>query len=220
MQTEHYAPEAQIPLSRLLAESRTPSTPLAQSNGHIFSWGDFRLDVASLSSQILEIGCGRWLLFTEDTYRFAVGLFAIWHADSIAVLPPNLGQQTLKELNHELQGVVTDCKLELDNVPLLYPKAAVTHALHHDWEVLSRHQTKLEIFTSELQVLEKRLKKQSLTSNPRSRNKKKYGVKNLLNQLYIQQFPTSTFTVCCSRFCGLYLQAEYFSMKHFFHLKS
>ena len=159
MQTEHYAPEAQIPLSRLLAESRTPSTPLAQSNGHFFSWGDFRLDVASLSSQILKIGCGRWLLFTEDTYRFAVGLFAIWHADSIAVLPPNLGQQTLKELNHELQGVVTDCKLELDNVPLLYPKAAVTHALHHDWEVLSRHQTKLEIFTSGTTGARKALKK-------------------------------------------------------------
>ncbi len=98
MQTEHFAPEAQIPLSRLLAESRAPSTPLAQSSGHIISWGDFRLDVASLSSQIMEIGCGRWLLFTEDTYRFAVGLFAIWHAESIAVLPPNLGQQTLKEI--------------------------------------------------------------------------------------------------------------------------
>ena len=148
MQTEHFAPEAQIPLSRLLAESRAPSTPLAQSSGHVISWGDFSLDVASLSSQIMEIGCGRWLLFTEDTYRFAVGLFAIWHADSIAVLPPNLGQQTLKELNYELQGVVTDCKLKLDNVPLLYPKAVLTHALQPDWKVLSQDQTKLEIFTS------------------------------------------------------------------------
>ncbi len=148
MQTEHYAPEAQIPLSRLLAESRTPSTPLAQSSGHICSWGDFTLDVASLSSQILEIGCGRWLLFTDDTYLFAVGLFAIWHADSIAVLPPNRGQQTLKELNHDLKGVVTDCKLKLVNVPVLHPKAAVKHSLNPAWRVLSQNRTMLEIFTS------------------------------------------------------------------------
>ena len=159
MQTEQTAPESQIPLSRLLAESRNPSTILAQSNWHNFTWGDFRLDVASLSSKILEIGCGRWLLFTEDTYLFAVGLFAIWHAESIAVLPPNLGQQTLNELNHELKGVVTDSKLKLDNVAVLYPKDTVTHSLHTDWKVLSQDQTKLEIFTSGTTGARKALKK-------------------------------------------------------------
>ena len=126
MQTEHIAPEAQIPLSSLLAEQRDPSTTLAQSSGQIYTWGDFRLDVASLSSQILEIGIGRWLLFTEDTYLFTVGLFAIWYADSIAVLPHNLGQQTLKELNHDLKGVVTDCKLKHANVPVPVPKVTST----------------------------------------------------------------------------------------------
>jgi acyl-coenzyme A synthetase/AMP-(fatty) acid ligase len=159
MQTEHIAPEAQIPLSSLLAEQRDPSTPLAQSSGKIFTWGNFRLDVASLSSQILEIGIGRWLLFTEDTYLFTVGLFAIWHADSIAVLPHNLGQQTLKELNHDLKGVVTDCKLKHDNVPVLYPKTAVKHSLNPARSVLSQDRTMLEIFTSGSTGARKALKK-------------------------------------------------------------
>ena len=150
MQTEHIAPEAQIPLSSLLAEQRDPSTTLAQSSGQIYTWGDFRLDVASLSSQILEIGIGRWLLFTEDTYLFTVGLFAIWYADSIAVLPHNLGQQTLKELNHDLKGVVTDCKLKHANVPVpvLYPKTAVKYSLNPARSVLSQDRTCL-LYTSD-----------------------------------------------------------------------
>ena len=78
-----------LPLSKLLSSQRDSKTPVATATGQAFSWLQFTQHIAALSEQIRTRGAGRWLLHTENSYAFAVGLFGLWHTDSIAVLPPN-----------------------------------------------------------------------------------------------------------------------------------
>ena len=148
-----------IPLSRLLSLGRVAYTPVAVSNDRVFLWKDFVEDVTVLSTIIRKIGIGRWLLYSEDTYRFTVGLFALWHADSVAVLPPNFRQQTLDEMNNDLAGVVTDSKINLKNVPSISPIVSPLNSTFPVWEALKKDVIQLEIFTSGSTGTRKAIKK-------------------------------------------------------------
>lgn len=79
-----------IPLSRLLAEGRDPSWPVAESGGERFTFGQFRSDVAFNADRLRAIGCRRGLLIAEDAYWAAVGLFSLLYAGATAVMPRNL----------------------------------------------------------------------------------------------------------------------------------
>ena len=73
-------------LSTLLQQSRAADSVVAwrreneERAGGAVRWGEFRLDVARLRERLTGEPEGGWLLLTEDTYAFAVGLLALWHS--------------------------------------------------------------------------------------------------------------------------------------------
>jgi hypothetical protein len=96
-----------IPLARLLVEGRPDPTPVAVQGGQVFDWAAFAGHVGALR-EVLAPHPGRWALFTADAYAFAVGLMAIWQADSVAVVVPNGQPGTLGAIAPAIRGLVSD----------------------------------------------------------------------------------------------------------------
>ena len=86
------------------------------------SWGDFQRDVTNLRGLLSQEKAGAWVLLTEDAYAFAVGLFALWHSGSHAILPPNGQPKTLEALESRSAGIISD-------LPELFPAGASIHPL-------------------------------------------------------------------------------------------
>ena len=57
-----------------------PGTPVAVDAGRTVHWTTFTADVARLSTVLDRREPGRWLLYTENTYAFAVALMAVWQS--------------------------------------------------------------------------------------------------------------------------------------------
>jgi len=101
-------------LCRLLAEDRPSDSVVARrwdaeiGATQTVSWGRFVDDVRRLHGRLVEQQKGAFVLITEDAYAFAVGLFALWHADCCAILPPNRQPEVLAQLQTRSTGVITD----------------------------------------------------------------------------------------------------------------
>ncbi len=103
------------------------------------SLAGFARHVARLAERIRP---GRWLLTTEDPYAMAVGLFAVAHANAIAVVPPNTRPGTLRELGDGILGQLSDDGA--GTVALLQPDGGAERQL----APLNSESTVLELFTS------------------------------------------------------------------------
>ncbi|MGB0683246.1 MAG: AMP-binding protein [Magnetovibrionaceae bacterium] len=82
-------------LSSLLVSDRPTGTPVALVNGQLRTLADFRGDVAGLVAQLDSAEADRICLYSDCTYRFAVGLFAGLHAGKSVLLLPNAQPQVL-----------------------------------------------------------------------------------------------------------------------------
>jgi acyl-CoA synthetase (AMP-forming)/AMP-acid ligase II/3-hydroxymyristoyl/3-hydroxydecanoyl-(acyl carrier protein) dehydratase len=96
-----------LQLDRLLADGRPDDTPVAVRNGQALDWATFVGHVGALRDAV-GAHPGPWALFTADAYAFAVGLMAIWQADSTAVVLPNGQPGTLAGLAPAIRGLVCD----------------------------------------------------------------------------------------------------------------
>jgi acyl-CoA synthetase (AMP-forming)/AMP-acid ligase II len=134
-----------IRLSRLLAErvpaaepsTKRPATGRRAADGGILvafgrdgdrDLADFRARVATLAAAVAERAPGRWLLYQTDAYGFAVGLLALAHAGSTAVLAPNAQPGTLGELADRVVGLLLPEALRRhapSRLPVLDPLAAL-----------------------------------------------------------------------------------------------
>jgi acyl-coenzyme A synthetase/AMP-(fatty) acid ligase len=97
-----------VPLSRLLVEGRSASTPVAEYGGAEIDLARFRSEVALNASVLQQCGCRRGLLVTEDAYYGAVGLFALMLAGAEVILPPNDRPGTVAMLAGAWDLVVCD----------------------------------------------------------------------------------------------------------------
>jgi len=97
-----------VPLAELLGSGRDPRAPVAFSRTGERSFGDFVGRVAALADAIRARRAARWILFSEDSYAFAVGLFALAHAGARALVAPNRQSQTLAELAVHAEGALLD----------------------------------------------------------------------------------------------------------------
>ncbi len=101
-------------LCRLLAEDRPADSIVARrwdaefGVSQTIDWARFVADVRRLQGRLAGQRRGAWVLLTEDAYAFVVGLFALWHSDSYAVLPPNRQPEVLAQLQTRVAGVITD----------------------------------------------------------------------------------------------------------------
>lgn len=110
-------------LSRLLDSPRAPDAPVAWRDGPgPLRWRDFRADVANLTRRLSALPAGRVALYTADSYAFAVGLFACWHAGRVAVCPPNGKPETLGALSDLVIAAVSDGPAAVPGRPLLSPE--------------------------------------------------------------------------------------------------
>jgi acyl-coenzyme A synthetase/AMP-(fatty) acid ligase/3-hydroxymyristoyl/3-hydroxydecanoyl-(acyl carrier protein) dehydratase len=115
-----------VPLGELLAAGRDPRAVVAFSRSGERTFADFAGRVASLAAAVTARRAARWLLFSEDSYAFAIGLFALAHAGGRALIAPNRRAQTLAELALHAEGALVDAGIgdvELARLPRLDPLA-------------------------------------------------------------------------------------------------
>jgi acyl-coenzyme A synthetase/AMP-(fatty) acid ligase/3-hydroxymyristoyl/3-hydroxydecanoyl-(acyl carrier protein) dehydratase len=96
------------PLVSLLAGAGDPARSVAFGGAGDRTLGDFRRDVAALARELDGDAGRRWLVWTEDSYRVAVAVFAAGVAGARVALPPNLQPGTLGELAAESARVLVD----------------------------------------------------------------------------------------------------------------
>jgi len=74
-------------LSTLTQSSFGLDHPVARSASGILTWGQFLADIAATQALLDEDVLSGWALFEEDSYRFAVGLFALLAAGKRVYIP-------------------------------------------------------------------------------------------------------------------------------------
>jgi acyl-coenzyme A synthetase/AMP-(fatty) acid ligase/3-hydroxymyristoyl/3-hydroxydecanoyl-(acyl carrier protein) dehydratase len=137
--------DAPIRISRLLATGRPPEWPVAVDDGRLMTWAGFLGHVGGLSCTLSAHGAGRWVIFTEDTYAFAVALVATWYAGSVAVLAPNGQPGTLAELSRRARGIISD--RSIPGLPHVDPTRQVRPGIP-SWQSVDRPTSVLELLTS------------------------------------------------------------------------
>jgi len=133
-------------LSELMNVKRKPNSLVALEHGKPIEWTTFLKHVAGLCQALQKERQGPWLVSSQSSYAFAVGLLAIWHTDNIAILPPNHQPGTLKEMGSEFCGIVSDSPLLCPSTPVLSPLAF--SAPPRKWKRLENGKTCLKLFTS------------------------------------------------------------------------
>lgn len=90
--------------------SKGPSSQQLISFNHhdIVTGAVFTAQVAHLHQQLIQSPSRRWLLASESSDLFAVGLCAAMLAGKEIVLPANTQTGTLSEITHEFDGVISD----------------------------------------------------------------------------------------------------------------
>lgn len=139
--------EVLIPLSRLLTAGRPPDLPVSIDAGGAVDWAAFTAHIGRLVAVLASHGPGRWLLFTENTYAFAVALMAVWQSRAVAVLAPNGQPGTLCELSQGTHGLITErdrVTPGLDRVDAIHEAGPATWR----WTSLDRATPCLDLFTS------------------------------------------------------------------------
>jgi 3-hydroxymyristoyl/3-hydroxydecanoyl-(acyl carrier protein) dehydratase len=111
-----------IPLSRLFAEVGDPEQRISFGRKGEATRRNLLRDVSALATRTSEVGRGRWLLFTDDSYAMAVGLLALGSNRSLAVLPPNRQPETLRLLADGAVGALVDGEVaRVAGLPALPP---------------------------------------------------------------------------------------------------
>jgi acyl-CoA synthetase (AMP-forming)/AMP-acid ligase II len=133
-------------LNHLMKSDRMAASTVALGRGRAHTWKDFQEHTAGLCGQLARQPKGRWMLSTQSSYAFGVGLFALWHTGRAAVLPPNQQPQSLTEASDGIAGLLTDSSGRRSGLPVISPLAASRRSLR--WKELSLSRPCLELFTS------------------------------------------------------------------------
>ncbi len=90
-----------LALANLDIDSYPQSHPVVMAAHGVVCWGQFVCDVAATRSSLESIASSSWALFEEDSYRMAVGLFALWSAGAKVYLPGDNHQAVVEGLRAE-----------------------------------------------------------------------------------------------------------------------
>ena len=97
-----------IPLSRLLADMRPAEAPVARRGEATLTLGRLRGEVAHNVTRLAARRPRSVLLAAEDSFAFAVGLFAALHAGAAVALPSNTRPGTIAALAPAFDALVSD----------------------------------------------------------------------------------------------------------------
>ena len=113
-----------LPLAELLSVGRDPGEAVAFTRDVVRDFADFSGRVGALVAALRGLGGTRFLLYTEDSYAFAVAFFALAHAGATALLAPNRLPGTLAALAAHVDGALVDASIEgtgLARLPRIAP---------------------------------------------------------------------------------------------------
>ncbi len=113
-----------LPLAELLHVGRDPHAIVAFARDGVRDFADFSGRVAALVAELRRHGGSRFLLYSDDSYAFAVGFLAIGHAGATALLAPNRQPGTLAALAAHVDGALVDASVagpELARLPRIAP---------------------------------------------------------------------------------------------------
>lgn len=88
-------------ISQLLPSQKDISATAFVWNGQLISYAKFYFLVQSLSKHLRQSSKIKWALSSDDTFLFAIGFFALLCAKKIIVLPHNIKENTIKQINAE-----------------------------------------------------------------------------------------------------------------------
>lgn len=145
------------PLSCLHEVRRAPQAVAAFINRQPMLFGDWQSSVRQYAAIYAQQSSTHYLLWCQSTYHFSVQLFALWLADKVVVLPPNIQPDNLQRYASSVDAVVTDLTAESSsfsaiNKNIYYAKDADTHFTSTRLPIAQhgreRHAVRLILFTS------------------------------------------------------------------------
>jgi acyl-coenzyme A synthetase/AMP-(fatty) acid ligase len=98
-------------LSRLLLERGQDRDIVARRCSEAISYTRFAAQAAGLAADARAAGWRRAALLTQDSYRFALGLFGLMHGGCEVVLPPNHQPGTIEAMRGSFDLLVDDARL-------------------------------------------------------------------------------------------------------------
>lgn len=103
-----------LPLDQWLSAARSPETPIAWQDTHLWTLAHLRHDVAHLLTHLRQQPAMRWALCIENSYLFIVALLATLHAGKTPVLPGHGRISLLNEQKALFDGILSDKALAWD----------------------------------------------------------------------------------------------------------
>ena len=97
-----------LPLDQWLSAARSPETPIARQDTHLWTLAHLRHDVAHLLTHLRQQPAMRWALCIENSYLFIVALLATLHAGKTPVLPGHGRISLLNEQKALFDGILSD----------------------------------------------------------------------------------------------------------------
>jgi acyl-CoA synthetase (AMP-forming)/AMP-acid ligase II/3-hydroxymyristoyl/3-hydroxydecanoyl-(acyl carrier protein) dehydratase len=89
-------------------------TVVAFDETRCYTHKDFLGAIATLTEQLQTNPAQRWLLAHDNTYQFAIGLFALWAANKAVLLPPNTQLGTLNDLREHADAILRNVDTSID----------------------------------------------------------------------------------------------------------
>lgn len=96
-----------LPLTELRRDSLSRCQVVALDGEHSYTWSEFLADIDSTRSRVVAAGSSIYALYDNDTYRFAVALFALLSEGCTVYLPGvnhNAAVEALAELSAQFIG--------------------------------------------------------------------------------------------------------------------
>ncbi len=109
-----------LSIDSVLNESRDPTTIIAWSSGQAFTLHQFRHAVLALIHQLSALPGNRCALYFEDSYFFAVALFASLYSGKTPILLGHLKSKKLAEQVHTFDIVLTDIAAISTTKPVIH----------------------------------------------------------------------------------------------------
>ena len=129
-------------LHQLHAAGRQADQIVAWRGDQPLLWIDYHARVTALYRHLVEQPECEWILACSDPFDFAIGLFALWHANKIAVIPSSFRPGALEELSCQVDGGIID-----ETIPFL-ADAVRPDQYPASLPVLDPSQARLDLFTS------------------------------------------------------------------------
>lgn len=136
-------------LSTLLSSPKDRDHVVAFDRGKYIRWSQFLFDIAQLRDRLRQHNAHHIALCSNNSYLFAVGFFAVCHANKSLVLPGNYQPAALAELNPYFELLLCDETIHHTNLTdsLLLEHSQHTSSLI-EFPTLDLTQHSVTLFTS------------------------------------------------------------------------